>query len=81
MRCNLVAAHCDLMIALCEGEIIAEGPPQQTFRQETRCAKRLSNRRGDVSRVTDLASSTPLSLEAAVDMLAPSFSRAGDGKG
>ena len=31
---HLVAAHCDLMIALCDGEIIAQGPPQRAFREE-----------------------------------------------
>jgi energy-coupling factor transport system ATP-binding protein len=74
---HLVAAHCDLMIALCEGEIIAEGPPQQTFRQEDTLRRTfvkppavtsLGNRLGLEPR--------PLSLEAAVEMLAPSFSQA-----
>lgn len=31
---HLVAAHCDLMAALCEGEVIAFGPPEEVFRQE-----------------------------------------------
>ena len=31
---HLVAAHCDLMAALCDGEVIAFGPPQQVFRDE-----------------------------------------------
>lgn len=31
---HLVAAHCDLMVALCEGEVIASGSPEQVFRQE-----------------------------------------------
>jgi len=31
---HLVAAHCDLMAALCEGEVIAFGPPEQVFREE-----------------------------------------------
>jgi energy-coupling factor transport system ATP-binding protein len=31
---HLVAAHCDLMAALCEGELIAFGPPEQVFRDE-----------------------------------------------
>lgn len=72
---HLVAAHCDVMIALCEGEVIAQGPPQQTFRQEDALRRTfvkppavtsLGNRLGLEPR--------PLSLEAAVDMLAPSFS-------
>ena len=31
---HLVAAHCDLMAALCEGELIAFGPPERVFRDE-----------------------------------------------
>jgi energy-coupling factor transport system ATP-binding protein len=31
---NLVAAHCDLMAALCEGELLAFGAPEQVFRDE-----------------------------------------------
>jgi len=31
---HLVAAHCDLMTVLCEGEVIAFGPPEQVFREE-----------------------------------------------
>src|SRR5205823_12089561 len=31
---HLVAEHCDLMAALCEGELIAFGPPQEVFRDE-----------------------------------------------
>jgi len=31
---HLVAAHCDLMAALCEGRLIAFGPPDQVFRDE-----------------------------------------------
>ncbi|HKA10461.1 MAG TPA: ABC transporter ATP-binding protein [Candidatus Dormibacteraeota bacterium] len=31
---HLVAAHCDLMTVLCEGEVIALGPPEQVFREE-----------------------------------------------
>jgi energy-coupling factor transport system ATP-binding protein len=69
---HLVAAHCDLMIALCEGEIIAQGPPQRVFREEDVLRRTfvkppavtaLGNRLGLEPR--------PLSLEEAVDMLAP----------
>jgi energy-coupling factor transporter ATP-binding protein EcfA2 len=68
---HLVAAHCDLMIALCEGEIIAQGPPQEVFRQEETLRRTfvkppavtaLGNRLG--------LEPPPLSLEAAVDQLA-----------
>jgi energy-coupling factor transport system ATP-binding protein len=31
---DLVAAHCDLMAVLCQGELIALGPPEQVFREE-----------------------------------------------
>jgi len=31
---HLVAAHCDLMAALCQGELLAFGPPEQVFRDE-----------------------------------------------
>jgi energy-coupling factor transport system ATP-binding protein len=31
---NLVAAHCDLVAALCQGELIAFGSPEQVFRDE-----------------------------------------------
>ena len=31
---HLVAEHCDLMAALCEGRLIAFGPPDQVFRDE-----------------------------------------------
>ncbi|HYW27378.1 MAG TPA: ATP-binding cassette domain-containing protein [Terriglobales bacterium] len=31
---NLVAAHCDLVAALCQGELIAFGTPEQVFRDE-----------------------------------------------
>ncbi|HEY3058296.1 MAG TPA: ABC transporter ATP-binding protein [Chloroflexota bacterium] len=69
---HLVAAHCDLMIALCEGEIITQGSPQQAFREEDILRRTfvkppavtaLGNRLGLEPR--------PLSLEEAVDMLAP----------
>jgi energy-coupling factor transport system ATP-binding protein len=68
---HLVAAHCDLMIALCEGEIIAQGSPEQAFRDEDVLRRTfvkppavtaLGNRLGLEPR--------PLSLEEAVDMLA-----------
>jgi energy-coupling factor transport system ATP-binding protein len=71
---HLVAAHCDLMIALCEGEIIAQGPPQQVFRQEETLRRTfvkppavtaLGNRLG--------LDPPPLSLELAVDLLAPAL--------
>jgi energy-coupling factor transport system ATP-binding protein len=31
---ELVAAHCDLMAVLCQGELLAFGPPEQVFREE-----------------------------------------------
>jgi energy-coupling factor transporter ATP-binding protein EcfA2 len=31
---HLVAAHCDLMAALCEGQLLAFGPPEEVFRDE-----------------------------------------------
>ncbi|HET7876542.1 MAG TPA: ABC transporter ATP-binding protein [Methylomirabilota bacterium] len=31
---HLVAAHCDMVAALCEGELIAFGPPAEVFRDE-----------------------------------------------
>jgi len=31
---NLVAAHCDLVAALCQGELLAFGSPEQVFRDE-----------------------------------------------
>jgi energy-coupling factor transport system ATP-binding protein len=74
---HLVAAHCDLMIALCDGEIIAEGPPEQTFRLEDTLRRTfvkppavtaLGNRLGLEPR--------PLSLDAAFDMLVRSASPA-----
>jgi energy-coupling factor transporter ATP-binding protein EcfA2 len=71
---HLVAAHCDVMIALCDGEIIAQGPPQDTFRQEETLRRTfvkppavtaLGNRLG--------LDPPPLSLEAAVEQLAPAL--------
>ena len=36
---HLVAAHCDLMAALCDGEVIAFGPPERVFREEQQLRK------------------------------------------
>jgi energy-coupling factor transport system ATP-binding protein len=67
---HLVAAHCDLMAALCDGELIAFGPPQQVFREEEVLRRTfvkppavtaLGNRLGLEPR--------PLTLEDAVDRL------------
>jgi energy-coupling factor transport system ATP-binding protein len=71
---HLVAAHCDLMFALCEGEIIAQGPPEEAFRHEDVLRRTfvkppavtaLGNRLGLEPR--------PLTLEAAFAMLGPSM--------
>jgi energy-coupling factor transport system ATP-binding protein len=62
------------MIALCDGEIIAQGPPEEAFRHEETLRRTfvkppavtaLGNRLG--------LEPLPLSLEAAVDLLAPAL--------
>ena len=67
---ELVAEHCDLMAVLCQGELLAFGPPQQVFRQEEALRRTyvkpppvtaLGNRLGMEPR--------PLRLEDAVDAL------------
>src|SRR5438309_685209 len=68
---HLVAAHCDLMAALCEGRLIAFGAPDQVFRDEELLRRTyvkppavtaLGNRLGMEPR--------PLTLEDAVERLA-----------
>ena len=68
---HLVAEHCDLMAALCEGRLIAFGPPGQVFRDEELLRRTyvkppavtaLGNRLGMEPR--------PLTLEDAVERLA-----------
>ncbi|TMD90921.1 MAG: ATP-binding cassette domain-containing protein [Chloroflexi bacterium] len=76
---HLVAAHCDLMAALCEGRLIAFGPPDQVFRDEELLRRTyvkppavtaLGNRLGMEPR--------PLTLEDALERLAgPSLKVAG----
>jgi energy-coupling factor transport system ATP-binding protein len=67
---HLVAAHCDLMAALCEGRLIAFGPPNQVFRDEVLLRRTfvkppavtaLGNRLG--------IEPLPLTLEDAIDRL------------
>jgi energy-coupling factor transporter ATP-binding protein EcfA2 len=69
----LVAAHCDLVAVLCEGELIAFGEPEAVFREEALLRRThvkppsitaLGNRLGLEPR--------PLSVEEAVARLAPS---------
>lgn len=68
---HLVAAHCDLMAALCEGRLIAFGRPEQVFRDEELLRRTfvkppavtaLGNRLGLEPR--------PLTIEDALDRLA-----------
>lgn len=68
---HLVAAHCDLMAALCEGRLIAFGRPEQVFRDEELLRQTfvkppavtaLGNRLGLEPR--------PLTIEDALDRLA-----------
>jgi len=68
---HLVAEHCDLMAALCEGRLIAFGPPDQVFRDEELLRRTyvkppavtaLGNRLGMEPR--------PLTLEDALERLA-----------
>lgn len=76
---HLVAAHCDLMAALCEGRLIAFGPPDQVFRDEALLRRTyvkppavtaLGNRLGIEPR--------PLTLEDALERLVgPSLKVAG----
>ena len=76
---HLVAAHCDLMAALCDGRLIAFGPPDQVFRDEALLRRTyvkppavtaLGNRLGMEPR--------PLTLEDALERLAgPSLKVAG----
>ncbi len=70
---HLVAAHCDLMAVLCEGQVIAFGRPETVFREEALLRRTfvkpppitaLGNRLDMEPR--------PLSVDQAVERLAPS---------
>lgn len=70
---HLVAAHCDLVAALCEGQVIAFGTPEAVFKEEDLLRRTfvkpppitaLGNRLG--------MEPSPLSVEEAVERLVPS---------
>ncbi len=77
---HLVAAHCDLVAALCQGELIAFGTPRQVFRDEATLRRTfvkppavsaLGNRLG----LTPL----PLTLEETEAAIATAYRDAGSG--
>ena len=76
---HLVAAHCDLMAALCEGRLIAFGPPEQVFRDEALLRRTFVKPPAITALGNRLAMEPrPLTLEDAVDRLAgPSLKVAG----